>query len=354
MTVVLERFPLGPQWPTIDPFLFVAHHDDAYPVGDGQLRPAVPLTGRTIGSDFSGRDGWSMYHGSGVPGFPQHPHRGFETVTYVRQGLVDHSDSMGATARYGRGDTQWMTAGRGIQHAEMFPLVDDAGPNPLELFQIWVNLPAADKMVEPYFTMFWDHHTPRVVHKDDDGRAAEVTVIAGRLGDAEPPAPPPNSWAARAESDLAIWHVKLEAGASFTLPEPSGGTPDNPTLRMLYVFEGEGIELAAGTAADRPTDRLSGGEGGLLAPGIAVDLRALDRGNGIGTEALLMQGRPIGEPVARYGPFVMNTEAEINQAFADYRDTEFGGWPWADPAPDHGSDPTRFALHADGHRETAD
>ena len=101
-----------------------------------------------------------MYFGGVGPGFPQHPHRGFETVTFVRNGAVDHSDSLGATARYGVGDVQWLTAGRGIQHAEMFPLRDRSGPNPLDLFQIWLNLPAADKMVEPYFTMFWREELP--------------------------------------------------------------------------------------------------------------------------------------------------------------------------------------------------
>ena len=93
--------------------------------------------------------------------FPQHPHRGFETVTFVRQGFIDHSDSLGATARFGRGDVQWLTAGEGIVHCEMFPLLDLDGPNPCELFQIWLNLPAADKMVEPYFTMLWNEDIPR-------------------------------------------------------------------------------------------------------------------------------------------------------------------------------------------------
>ncbi|MCU0659847.1 MAG: pirin family protein, partial [Polyangiaceae bacterium] len=108
----------------MDPFLFCVHHDDAYPAGNERLGPATSLAGRNIGSDFAGKDGWNMYHGDVVPGFPQHPHRGFETVTVVRRGLVDHSDSMGARARYGGGDTQWLTAGKGIVHAEMFPLLD--------------------------------------------------------------------------------------------------------------------------------------------------------------------------------------------------------------------------------------
>ena len=110
-----------------------------------------------------------MYHGEVVPGFPQHPHRGFETVTFVRRGQIDHSDSLGATARFGRGDVQWLTAGKGIVHAEMFPLIDEDGPNPLELFQIWLNLPAVDKMADPYFTMLWHGDIPVIEHKDADG-----------------------------------------------------------------------------------------------------------------------------------------------------------------------------------------
>ena len=109
-----------------------------------------------------------MYHGDVVPGFPQHPHRGFETVTLVRRGLIDHSDSLGARARFGSGDVQWLTAGDGIVHAEMFPLLDAHQPNPLELFQIWLNLPAADKRVPPHFAMLWSGDIPGCTLADDD------------------------------------------------------------------------------------------------------------------------------------------------------------------------------------------
>src|SRR5262245_27468134 len=169
--------PLGAQWKTPDPFLFCVHHDDAYPAANHAFGPAAPLAGRNIGSDFAQKDGWNMYHGDVVPGFPQHPHRGFETVTIVRRGLIDHSDSLGATARFGGGDVQWLTAGKGIVHSEMFPLVEREKPNPLELFQIWLNLPSSDKMVSPYFSMLWNEKVPRV---KADG--VEVAVIAGRLG----------------------------------------------------------------------------------------------------------------------------------------------------------------------------
>ena len=123
--------------------------------------------------------------------FPNHPHRGFETVTFVRQGLIDHSDSLGAAARYGQGDVQWLTAGSGIVHAETFPLLDTDRPNPAELFQIWVNLPRADKMAPPHFSMLWADDIPHIVHTDAQGRTVEITVVAGELQGQAPPAPPP-------------------------------------------------------------------------------------------------------------------------------------------------------------------
>src|SRR5512137_2154894 len=128
-TPILEIKPLGMPWETIDPFLFCVYHDDAYPRGNAQLGPEASLAGRQLGQDFAGTDGWRMYHGTTVPGFPAHPHRGFETVTIARRGLIDHSDSLGAKARFGGGDVQWLTAGRGIVHSEMFPLLDAAAPN---------------------------------------------------------------------------------------------------------------------------------------------------------------------------------------------------------------------------------
>jgi redox-sensitive bicupin YhaK (pirin superfamily) len=333
---VLQTVPLGFQWPTVDPFLFCVHHLDRYPAANADRGPSASLAGRPLGQDFDGIDGWRMYHGQVVPGFPAHPHRGFETVTYVRQGLVDHSDSLGAAARYGRGDVQWMTAGSGIVHAEMFPLLDRDGPNTLELFQIWINLPSTDKMVDPHFSMFWDHDIPRRTHVDSEGRTVEVTVIAGSLGDAEPPTPPPASWASRAEADVSIWHIVLDPGASWTLPAAS----DGDIVRTLYVFEGEGLSVD-GT-------RLDGSTGAVVDAARSVELGAEQR-----TEILMLQGRPLREPVAQYGPFVMNTRAEIQQAFEDYQRTNFGGWPWDRDDPVHGGDGTRFARHADGHVEHA-
>ncbi len=334
--VILGVGPLGFVWETADPFLFCVHHDDAYPAGNEQLGPNVSLAGRNIGQDFEGKDGFRMYHGDVVPGFPQHPHRGFETVTMARHGFIDHSDSLGATARFGHGDVQWMTAGKGIVHSEMFPLLEQKANNPLELFQIWLNLPKVDKLVDPHFSMLWDHTIPRHVTRDAEGKATEVTIVAGQLGDVKAPAPPPKSWAARPEADVAIWTIKLAPHAEWTLPSANVGTN-----RTLYFFRGTSLRIA--------DHDLTAHAGVSLRPDASVVLH-----NGAEeSELVLLQGRPIGEPVAQHGPFVMNTPLEIQQAFTDYRKTQFGGWPWPSDGPVHAREATRFAKHSDGRIEQA-
>lgn len=324
---------LGFPWVGLDPFIMTVHHVDHYPAGNARLGPVEPLTGRNIGSDFSYRDGWSMYHGDVVPGFPQHPHRGFETVTVVRSGYVDHSDSLGATARYGGGDVQWLTTGSGIQHSEMFPLIDENGPNPLELFQIWLNLPPESKMVPAYFSMLWSEEIPTLA----GGPGVSVDVMAGEIDGVRPPTPPPDSWASQPGSHLGIWLIRLEPGARWTLPVAPASVN-----RMLHCVAGDDVRVAGTGITD----------------GTGVQVRAeadvvLDN-HGAPAEFLLLQGQPIGAPVFQMGPFVMNTPEELRQAFVDYNRTGFGGWPWSTRSPVHARTDGRFALHADGkieHRE---
>ena len=334
---IIATSPLGFPWQTIDPFLFCVYHDDAYPKANESMGPAASLAGRDMGQDFAGKDGWRMYHGMTVPGFPAHPHRGFETVTIVRHGFIDHSDSLGATARFGAGDTQWLTAGQGIVHAEMFPLRERDAGNPLELFQIWLNLPARLKMVAPHFTMLWSEDIPRQTVTDASGNETEVVCIAGRSpGSAQVPLPPPpNSWASQADADVAIWTIRMSPNARWTLPAANGVG----VKRCLYFFKGGNVII----------------DGERLAAPAAIELNASEEAalaNGTETsEFLLLQGRPINEPVAQHGPFVMNTHAEIQQAFADYRRTGFGGWPWQSDAPVLSREQGRFARHADGRVE---
>jgi quercetin 2,3-dioxygenase len=329
--------PLGFVWETSDPFLFCVHHLDIFPRGNEQLGPAVSLAGRDIGQDFSSKDGWRMYHGEVVPGFPAHPHRGFETVTVVLDGFVDHSDSAGAAGRYGMGDVQWMTAGSGLQHAEMFPLLNAEGPNRMELFQIWLNLPGAKKMVTPHYKMLWSEEMAKLRFQDEQGRATQITLIAGTLAGKPALPPAPDSWAADPENELAIWIIQMEPGASWKLPAAFG-----EIKRSLYFFEGPTLLANGKKIPAYHSFELDAGEVVLLEAGSEA------------VRLLLLQGRPIAEPVVQHGPFVMNTREEIYQAYADYRKDEFGGWPWPRYDPVHPRNTGRFARYADGTEEKRD
>ncbi|MCW5515533.1 pirin family protein [Muriicola sp. Z0-33] len=323
---VEQIFPLGFPWQTQDPFLFCVYHLDHYPEGNEDMGPAASLEGRNLGNDFTVKDGWRMYHGETIPGFPYHPHRGFETITIVNKGYCDHSDSLGAAGRFGQGDVQWMTAGRGVQHSEMFPLLKTNEENPLELFQIWLNLPKASKFVDPHFKMLWHEDIPVVT---SDG--AQIKVIAGNFNGVKANAPAPDSWAAVEENQVAIWNIHLEANKEFTLDPVS-----SEVNRTLYFYEGDNIKI----------------EGSTIQPGTGIVLNAevpatIQNGNQQG-HFLVLQGKPIAEPVSKYGPFVMNTEEEIQQAMQEYQLTQFGGWPWPHPDNVHPRNKGRFAKYPDG------
>ncbi len=325
---------LGFMWQTRDPFLFCAHHNDAYPKANSVMGPDASLAGRNIGQDFSQENAWRMYHGDVVPGFPAHPHRGFETITIVLKGFVDHSDSHGAAGRYGDGDVQWMTAGSGLQHAEMFPLLNQSEPNPLHLFQVWLNLPAEKKFSAPFYKMLWMEDIPNIVEYDNRGKKIEIRLISGNYADRCAVSPAPDSWAADPQNEVCIWRIKLSGGAHWQLPPAQ-----QAVNRTLYFYQGDHISLA----------------GFSVKVGQSIDLLAdkplLIENGDQDSELLLLQAVPIAEPVAQYGPFVMNTQTEIRQAISDFHRTQFGGWPWIRHDNVHAKEVGRFARYSDGQIE---
>ncbi|MCR9252129.1 MAG: pirin family protein [bacterium] len=322
--------PLGFPWQTKDPFLFCAYHEDAYPKGNDQLGPDASLEGRAIGQDFQIKDGWRMYHGETVPGFPSHPHRGFETVTIVQKGLVDHADSLGAAGRFGNGDVQWMTAGKGVQHSEMFPLLNKKADNPFLLFQIWLNLPKKSKFVEPHFAMLWNENIPKIEVKDSNGNRSEVTVIVGSFDETKVDSPSPSSWASDNKNSVAIYTIKMEPNANLNLP-----ATNIELNRSLYFFKGNDINIGGSSISKDHSIDLSN------------DVIEIKNGD---TEShfLYLQGKPINEPTVQYGPFVMNSPEEIQAAMMDYQRTQFGGWPWPKHDQVHDESLGRFAKFADG------
>jgi quercetin 2,3-dioxygenase len=330
--LILKIQKLGFQWVVENPFLFCAHHQDDYPFGNQAQGPATSLAGRSLGQDFSALNGFSMYHGDTVPGFPAHPHCGFETVTIVRKGFIDHFDSTGASGRFGNGDVQWLTTGRGCQHSEMFPLVYPDKPNPLELFQIWLNLPAKDKFAPPHYKMLWNEDLPEIEISSIDGKKTSVTLIAGRLHDNGSLDPTPSSWAMNPSNHVGIFLIRMDPEATITLP------PISKTLnRNLYFYQGkDSIYIQNQVIPSSSRVKLSGHHEITILNG------------SMPSEMLLLEGEPIPEPVSQRGPFVMNTDKELQEAFMAFRRTQYGGWPWKRPDPVHPRNEGRFARYSDG------
>ena len=228
-----------------------------------------------------------------LAGFPDHPHRGFETVTYMLDGRMRHRDNHGNEGLLTSGSVQWMTAGRGLVHSEM----PEQQEGRMRGFQLWVNLPAKDKMVEPRYQEF----APEQIPAASPAQGVEVKVIAGRVGDVKGPIAQP----ATAPTYLDIV-LQPQAAWETSLPEGHNA--------FAYAYEGA---LTVGEGDDART--LDAQELAVLGGGDALTLRA----GSAGARLILIAGRPTREPVARYGPFVMNTREEVMQAFVDYQEGRF-------------------------------
>lgn len=322
--------PLVLPWETQDPFIFCAYHNDHFPGGNENMEPNVSLEGRLLGRDFVSKDGWNMYHGANVPGFPAHPHCGFETVTIVTKGMVDHSDSIGGKGRFGNGDVQWLTSGRGVQHAEMFPLLNK-DKNPFELFQLWLNLPKKSKKVDPYYKMLWTEDIPKITQRDAQGNRVEIDLIAGHLNGQRALAPNPDSWAADPENQVQIWTIKMDPNATFTI----SGMKEEVT-RTLYFYEGSSLHIGATEIQNNHLIHLNSKEAVVI------------QNSSEAACLLFLQGRPINEPLVQHGPFVANSPQEIQEAIQVYQKTEFGGWPYSSNEPTHDRKMGRFAKFANG------
>jgi len=227
-------------------------------------------------------------------GAPDHPHRGFETVTYILDGAVEHEDSQGNRGRIGAGDVQWMTAGSGVIHSELPSEEIRRNGGRMHGFQLWVNLPRADKMMKPRYQELRAAAIPTAT--SEDGKV-KVTVIAGEsLG---------THASIDTRTPIMYLHVRLAAGASFTQAIPEAYNA------FAFVVSGEAV---FGDRTARENDMVL-----FARDGDAVTITSLK-----GAELLLIGGVPLNEPIARYGPFVMNTAGEIRQAMLDYQSGRFG------------------------------
>lgn len=236
-----------------------------------------------------------------IAGFPEHPHRGFETVTYMLDGRMRHRDNHGHEGVLVPGSVQWMTAGRGIVHSEM----PEQQEGRMRGFQLWINLPARDKLTAPKYQEYGPEKIPDA---PVDG-GARVKVIAGRVGEVRGPIVQP-------ATDPVYLDISLDRGAEFSQSVPVEHTA------FLYVYEGA---MRVGSGESAATVRSH--ELAVLGGGDLVRLEALPDADGpnarASSRAILVAGRPLREPVAKYGPFVMNTREELMKAFEDYQSGRF-------------------------------
>jgi redox-sensitive bicupin YhaK (pirin superfamily) len=249
-------------------------------------QPALPDLDPFLMLDEFGSDDPEAY----IAGFPDHPHRGFETVTYMLAGRMRHRDNKGNEGLLTAGSVQWMTAGRGIVHSEM----PEQEEGLMQGFQLWLNLPAKDKMTAPRYQDIPPDQIP-LVHP---APGVEAKVIAGELFGATGPV------AAGATEPLYA-DIRLAPGAEVEAALPEGHNA------FVYVYEGA-------AEAGHPAQTLARGTIAVLSTGASVRLASA-----AGAQLILVAGRPLREPVAKYGPFVMNTEGELRQAFVDYQAGRF-------------------------------
>jgi redox-sensitive bicupin YhaK (pirin superfamily) len=249
-------------------------------------QPALPDLDPFLMLDEFGSDDPAAY----IAGFPSHPHRGFETVTYMLAGRMRHKDNAGNEGLLGPGSVQWMTAGRGIVHSEM----PEQAEGLMQGFQLWVNLPAKDKLTDPRYQDIAADRVPVV----DLGHGARAKIMAGEVAGVRGPVDP-------GETQPLFIDVTLAPGGAARIPTPAGHNA------FAYVYEGE-------AAVGEPSQPLARGRIAVLSPGEAISLTS-DKG----ARLILAAGKPLREPIAKYGPFVMNTEAELRQAFADFSAGKF-------------------------------
>ncbi len=308
-----------------DPFIFCAHHIDHYPKGNADLGPATPALNKE----------YNMYYGETVPGFPEHPHTGFETITLVEQGYVDHFDSLGNAGRYADGDVQWLTTGNGVEHCEMFPLLHEDRDNPFELFQIWFNSSPEQKKQPADYKMFWREQIPHVFEADAENRKSDIRIISGQFKETQAIPRPPHSWAAAAENKVNIYLIKLAPEAELTIPATT-----STSNRFCYFYEGKTLDVEDQTIDFKHLVELKADADIHLKSGL------------LESRILWLEGEPINAPVAMRGPFVLNSNEELDAAFRRYRETHFGEWPWPSPAPVFEKAQPRFATYNGGeHKE---
>lgn len=314
-------------WDCEDPFFFAVHHRDNYPKGNEiQAPPQQELESRMAGNDYTKYLGYRMYKGKVTPGFPLHTHWGYETLTYVSEGYVDHYDSMGNQGRYGWGDLQWITASSRYGHCEMYPLAYNDRDNIQVVTQICINLPLKDKNRENQVRTVWENEIRTV-----DGEGWKAFVLVGEFLGVQGVEPNALSWARDPAHRVRIVRIAMEPGSEIVLE------PTEAATRSVYITEQkafvEGKEIHE-----------------LSRVKLRTDMPAAVKMGEKGSDIWLLEGNPIGESQRNYGPLMLGTDAEIRTALNVVRERQESDWPWDYVNKKQPLGTRRFFQSADGAR----
>lgn len=336
--VVLRYIDFDMHWDTEDPFTFVSHHRDNYPMGNSQQAPPYDMIAwRDLGHDYRKHNGFRMFNGKVVPGFPMHAHWGYETFTLAEEGYVDTFDSEGNQARFGFGDAQWVTASSKYQHNEMYPLVFQDRSNPNNITQIMINLPLEMKGSFNDVNMLWAEDIKHKKSTQDSGENVEVIVYAGSYENLTVNVPNPNSWAANPDNRVKIVQIKMDEGAEYVLKA------DSPEInRNLYFVSGSDADVGGFEA--------EAGYRMKLKPDIDIKIKNGD----IPSKFWLLDGKPIKQKMSSFGPVILKDDKTVRAAMNDIRKHEFDIWPWNLIDKVHSIEAPRFIKYADGREEYPD
>ena len=320
----VTRFDM--HWDTEDPFLFVSHHEDDYPHGNRQLAPPLEeITGRDLGRDYEKRLGFRMYNGKVVPGFPMHAHWGYETVTLPEIGYVDHFDIMRTEGRFGFGDVQWIMASSKYMHNEMYPLVNQEDRNPNDITQIMINIPLEQKNRENRVSTVWSEEIP-VIERD----GVRVKVLCGTFGDAVMRSPNEGSWA-DGNHAVRILRLSMDPGSEIAI-DPTTSKAN----RNVYMVSGGKIDVC-GTELE-PYMRAK----------VTPDMEMVISNGDEASVVWVLEGEPIDQKMASFGPVTLATVKEVRAAMDDIRKNEYQEWPFDVIDKVHAQDDGRFIRYVDG------
>ncbi|VEU83250.1 pirin-like C-terminal cupin domain-containing protein [Acholeplasma hippikon] len=304
--------------------MLLRYYEDNYPEGNINLAPNMYLENTMFGNDFNLDKPFRMYEDKSVPGFPRKPFKGFDLLTIVLEGYLDYADHVGNTARLSADDLLWAHAGSGLVVSQMVPLINQDSYNSFKAIHLWLNLPKNKKQTKPEVKVLFNDEIKEIIETNDVHKSVKLKLITGKHCEHEVLSPVKRSYAA-VDRNVKIMLIDLEEGSTLKLRSKV-----KDLYRLLYYDDGLQLKINGDHYRKNAAFKLKDEEDVYLES---------SKGH---NKLILLEGITINEPMFRYGSFVLNTEAEVILAYREYKETEFGDWPYEYDDSTHGNKPKGF------------